>query len=158
VALLGTTAGVAALEGAELGNANQSSRVQAVVDWFGPIDFLKMDQQFAGTGCPQTHNAADSPESKLVGGPIQKVPERVRTTNPTNYISKDDPPFLIQHGTADCNIPPAQGSDFADSLRAVLGPGKVTYAALEGAKHGGPEFETPANLERVLRFFDRYLK
>ena len=41
VALLGTTCGVAELEGADLGNADQSSCVQAVVDWFGPIDFPK---------------------------------------------------------------------------------------------------------------------
>ncbi|MBK8780941.1 MAG: hypothetical protein IPO22_03910 [Anaerolineales bacterium] len=51
----------------DLGNADQSSCVQAVVDWFGPIDFLKMDEQFAGTSCEQSHNAANSPESKLVG-------------------------------------------------------------------------------------------
>ena len=39
VSLLGTTCGVTELEGADLGNADQSSCVQAVVDWFGPIDF-----------------------------------------------------------------------------------------------------------------------
>ena len=64
VALLGTSCGVAALEGADLGNADQSSCVQAVVDWFGPTDFLQMDKQFAGTSCPVNHDAADSPESQ----------------------------------------------------------------------------------------------
>lgn len=44
-ATLGTSCGVAALEGAELGHADQSSCVQAVVDWFGPTDFLQMDKQ-----------------------------------------------------------------------------------------------------------------
>ena len=39
--LLGVTGGVAALEG-DAGNTNQSSRVQAVVDFFGPTDFLQM--------------------------------------------------------------------------------------------------------------------
>ena len=42
-ALLGTTCGVKELEGEDLGNAGVSSCVQAVVDWFGPIDFLAMD-------------------------------------------------------------------------------------------------------------------
>jgi hypothetical protein len=96
-ALLGTTCGVAELEGAELGNADQSSCVQAVVDWFGPIDFLKMDEQFAGTSCAQDHNAADSPESKLVGAEIQSVPDLVATTNPMNYISDDDDFHFRQH-------------------------------------------------------------
>ena len=114
-ALLGTTCGVAELEGPELGNADQSSCVQAVVDWFGPIDFLKMDEQFIGTSCPQNHDAADSPESKLVGAPIQTVPDLVRTTNPTNYIDAGDAPFFIQHGSADCNVPPVQGKNLAGS-------------------------------------------
>lgn len=77
VSLLGTTCGVKELEG-DLGNNDQSSCVQAVVDWFGPIDFLKMDEQFAGTNCPATHNDASSPESKLVGAAIQTVPDLVK--------------------------------------------------------------------------------
>ena len=154
VALLGTTCGVAELEGADLGNADQSSCVQAVVDWFGPIDFLAMDAQFAGTGCPPTHDAADSPESMLVGAPIQTVPEIVATTNPMNYIDATDAPFLIQHGSADCNIPPVQGKNLADAL----GADKATYTLIDGAGHGGSQFETPENLQLVLDFLNQYLK
>jgi acetyl esterase/lipase len=157
-ALLGTTCGVAELEGAELGNADQSSCVQAVVDWFGPIDFLKMDEQFAGTSCAQDHNAADSPESKLVGAEIQSVPDLVATTNPMNYISDDDAPFLIQHGSADCNIPPIQGKNLADALAPVIGAENATYTLIDGAGHGGEQFETEANVKLVLEFLDKHLK
>ena len=156
--LLGTTCGVKELEGAELGNADQSSCVQAVVDWFGPIDFLKMDEQFAGSGCPQTHNDANSPESKLVGAAIQTVPDLVKTTNPMNYIEVSDPPFFIQNGTADCNIPPVQNKNLADALSAAIGADKVTYVSLEGAGHGGSQFGTVENLSKVIRFLDQYLK
>jgi acetyl esterase/lipase len=158
VALLGTTCGVAELEGAELGNADQSSCVQAVVDWFGPIDFLKMDEQFAGTSCPQTHNAADSPESKLVGATIQTVPDLVKTTNPMNYIDATDAPFLIQHGSADCNIPPVQGKNLADALGAAIGADNATYTLIDGAGHGGAQFETAENLQVVIGFLDKHLK
>jgi acetyl esterase/lipase len=158
VSLLGTTCGLAELEGAELGNADQSSCVQAVVDWFGPIDFLKMDTQFTGTSCPQTHDAADSPESKLVGAAIQTVPDLVKTTNPMNYITPDDAPFFIQNGTADCNIPPIQNKNLADALSAVIGTDKVTYMSLEGAAHGGSQFETEENLKLVIDFLNKYLK
>ena len=154
VAMLGTTCGAAELEGAELGNADQSSCVQAVVDWFGPIDFLQLDAQFAGTECAQNHDAADSPESKLVGAPIQTVPEIVATTNAMNYVDADDAPFLIQHGSADCNIPPVQGQNLADAL----GADKATYYLIEGAGHGGSQFETPENLQLVIEFLDRNLK
>lgn len=158
VALLGTTCGVAELEGAELGYADQSSCVQAVVDWFGPIDFLAMDEQFAGTSCPATHNDAGSPESKLVGAPIQTVLDLVATTNPMNYITADDAPFLIQNGTADCNIPPVQNQNLAEALSAVIGADKVTYISLEGAGHGGAAFETPENLQVVIDFLNKYLQ
>ncbi len=158
VALLGTTCGVQELEGAELGNADQSSCVQAVIDWFGPIDFLKMDEQFAGTSCPVNHNEANSPESKLVGAEIQTVPDLVATTNPMNYITADDAPFFIENGTADCNIPPAQNKNLADALSAMIGADKVTYVSLEGAGHGGSQFETTENLDLVIAFLNKYLK
>jgi acetyl esterase/lipase len=158
VSLLGTTCGVSELEGAELGNADQSSCVQAVVDWFGPIDFLAMDEQFAGTSCSQDHNDASSPESQLVGAPIQTVPDLVKTTNPMNYITPDDAPFLIQNGSADCNIPPIQGKNLADALSPVIGADKVTYTLIDGAGHGGSQFSTAENLALVINFLDKYLK
>ena len=157
VSLLGTTCGVAELEG-DLGNNDQSSCVQAVVDWFGPIDFLKMQEQFDGTSCSSNTNDASSPESKLVGAAIQTVPEKVALTNPMNYITADDAPFFIENGTADCNIPPIQNKNLADALSAVIGADKVTYVSLEGAGHGGSQFETTENLNLVIAFLDKYLK
>lgn len=157
VSLLGTTCGVAELEG-DLGNNDQSSCVQAVVDWFGPIDFLKMQEQLTEAGCSASTDEASSPESKLVGAPIQTVPEKVALTNPMNYITLDDAPFLIQNGTADCNIPPVQNKNLADALSAVIGADHVTYVSLEGAGHGGSQFETAENLAMVIAFLDTYLK
>ena len=67
VAMLGTSGGVAEFDGA--GNdLKASSSVQAVVDWFGPTDFLQMDR----AGSSMKHDAPDSPESKLIGGAIQE--------------------------------------------------------------------------------------
>jgi acetyl esterase/lipase len=157
-ALLGTTCGVAELEGAQLGNANRSSCIQVVVDWFGPIDFLKMNEQFAETICPANYNGASSFVSKLVGAAIQTVPDLVATTNPMNYITADDAPFFIENGAADCNIPPAQNKNLANALSAVIGADNVTYVSLEGAEHGGPQFETAENLQLVINFLNKYLK
>ena len=158
VSLLGTSCGVSELEGSELGNAEQSSCVQAVVDWFGPIDFLQMDTQFTGTSCPVNHDAADSPESQLVGGPIQENVEMVNLVNAMTYVSSDDPPFFIQHGTADCNVPPQQSQVFYDSLSSVIGVDQVTLMLLEGAGHGGSQFTTEENLKLVTDFFTNHLK
>lgn len=156
--LLGTTGGVAELEGAELGHADQSSRVQAVVDWFGPIDFLKMQEQAGPGSRAAITNDASSPESRLLGAPIQTIPEKVALTNPSNFITPDDAPFLIQNGSEDRNIPPIQNQLFAEQLARVLGKEKVIHRTLEGAGHGGPPFETSENLQWVIDFFHKHLR
>ena len=158
-ALAGTSADVKQLEDLSLGNANQSSRIQAVVDWFGPTNFLLMDEQLkeTGNGKPD-HSDANSPESKLLGQKITAIPSKVQLANPETYISKDDPPFLIEHGTKDQLVPTQQSVNFAARLTTVLGKKKVTIHLLEGARHGGPEFETKENLELVFRFLNAVLK
>lgn len=88
VSLLGTTQGVPELEG-ELGNLEHSSAVQAVCDWFGPTDFRRMND-YPGD---QDHDAPDSPESQLIGGPIQEHPDLVARANPVTYVSGNDPPL-----------------------------------------------------------------
>jgi predicted esterase len=75
-----------------------------------------------------------------------------------NYITPDDAPFFIQNGTADCNIPPVQNKNLADALAAVIGADNVTYSSLEGAGHGGSQFETEENIQLVISFLDKYLK
>lgn len=158
VAMLGTSCGVAELEGSELGNADQSSCVQAVVDWFGPTDFLQMDAEFAGTSCPQTHDAADSPESRYLGAPIQDVPELAAQANPITYVTAEAAPFLIQHGTADCNVPPQQSQLLYDALVAAGGPDQATLTLIDGAGHGGAQFWEEANWQMVVDFLNANLK
>jgi dipeptidyl aminopeptidase/acylaminoacyl peptidase len=82
----------------------------------------------------------------------------VKTTNPMNYVDSADAPFLIQHGSADCNIPPVQGKDLAEALGAAIGAENATYTLIDGAGHGGPQFETEANLQLVLDFLNKHLK
>lgn len=160
--MLGTSAGVAALEDLSLGNPDQPSHIQAVVDWYGPTNFLTMDEQLAAAGMPpvkgQEHSGPQSPESLLLGRPILEIPERVRAANPETYIRPGAPPFLIQHGTRDAVVPAQQSVEFAEKLRQTLGDRQVTLELLEGAEHGDPRFETPENVDRVLDFLDHYLK
>ena len=158
-ALAGTSGGVKALQDDSLGNADQSDKLTAVVDWFGPINFLTMDDQFKASGINgQVHNVASSPESVYLGGLLTAIPETVQKSNPETYITADDPAFFIQHGTADILIPTQQSIDFAAKLTAVLGTGKVTYESLTGAGHGDAAFTSAANIAKVLAFLDTYMK
>lgn len=158
-ALAGTSGDVKELEDMSMGNANQSSRVMAVVDWFGPTNFLLMDEQLKETGNGKPDKSeANSPLSKVLGQKITEIPEKVKMANPESYITSDDPPFLIQHGTKDPIVPTQQSINFAKKLETVLGKEKVTLVLLEGSKHGGPAFQTSENLKLVFAFLDAYLK
>lgn len=158
VALLGTSCGTPELEGTELGNPDQSSCVQAVVDFYGPIDFVQMDDEFKGTDCPINHDRPNSAESQFIGAPIQESKTLVQKANPISYVSPDDPPFLIQHGTKDCTVPPQQSQLLYDALLPAIGPENVTLTYLDGADHGDRQFVSPANLQVVLDFLDKYLR
>lgn len=161
-ALLGTSGDVVAFEDAALGNAAVSSRVQAVVDQFGPTDFLQMDAQFAASGVcdasAQNHNDASSPESKLVGGPIQENVALVTAANPITYVTEDDAPFLIQHGDKDCLVPSQQSEILYQALVPVIGSDKTSLMILAGASHGGAQFEQADNVATIVAFLDKHLK
>ncbi len=157
-AFLGTSYGIEEFEGRELGNGDYSSKVIASVNWFGPINFLTMDDEAQALGFVINTNSASSPESQLIGHAIQSVPDLVKKANPATYITPDDASFFIQAGSADKKIPYLQSLNFYNSLKSVLGSEKVYFELLEGAGHGGPHFTSPTNLEKVLAFFDQHLK
>lgn len=140
------------------GHTGVSDRVQAAVDWYGPINFLTMDAQFAEIGLDgQRHSVPDSFESRLLGRPITDAPDLVARHNPETYVAPDCPPILIQHGTADEVIPYLQSVAFARHVEAVAGPGRATLELLPGAGHADDRFHADANIARVLDFLDRHI-
>jgi acetyl esterase/lipase len=144
---------VADLEGA-LGNADQSSRVQAVVDFFGPTDFLQMEAH-ALPGATLKHDPPGSPESLLVGGPIQENAAKAARANPIVYVTKEAPPFLIVHGEQDLSVPLHQ----SELLYAAMKTARVdvTFYKIAGAGHSGPPFYSEPMRAAVLAFFDQHL-
>ena len=150
VAMLGTTGDIAEFEVGE--NLKVSSRIQAVVDYFGPTDFLQMDAQSLPDGL--VHDAPDSPESQLVGGPIQEHKDRVSRANPITYVSKDDSPFLIIHGDRDKLVPYQQSVLLKDALEAAGVP--VTFYRVKGGGHGW--FRDPKVPELTKAFLEQHLK
>ena len=148
VALLGTAG-----ESDAFGDADPvSCRVQAVCDFFGPTDFLQMNRQ-AGADGVIDHDAADSPESLLVGQAIQDAPERVRAANPITYVGDDDPPFLIVHGDRDRLVPVQQSELLAEALQQA--EVDVQFRVVEGGGHG--RFNDRDVDEAVRSFFLEHL-
>ena len=118
----------------------------------------QMDQEFSGTACAATHNKPNSAESQYVGGAIQELKDMVKQANAITYISADDPPFFIQHGTKDCTVPFQQSQLFYDALKQGIREQNLTLQFIEGAEHGDQKFYEPANLQLVVDFLDKGLK
>ena len=88
-----------------------SSRVDAVVDWFGPIDMTRMEN------CATT-KGVDSPEAALIGGTPAEHMDVLTLLNPMTYIDEKDPKFLVIHGDADTVVPHCQSVFFKDAVSA----------------------------------------
>jgi acetyl esterase/lipase len=157
--MAGVAPGIPELEDLSLGNADQPSNVQAVVAWFPPTDFAKMDEQLTASGLAPTpeaaHSAAHSPASLLLGAKLSEIPDTVRAADPATYVRPGLPPFLIQHGTHDAIVPYQQSLTFACKVAAVKG-NQVTYELMLNAGHGHtqPAFNAPENVAKVLDLVD----
>jgi acetyl esterase/lipase len=156
-ALVGTSGGKKAFPPIG-GHADQSDRVQAVCDIFGPADFTTVMQQAAEDKNVKNifaFNTPSDPYSGLIGAKLDDK-AKADAVSPVHYVSKDVPPFLILHGTHDTLVPYAQSVQLEASLKAQGVP--VWLQTLPGAGHGGPLFSKPAVLQLTQNFFDKHLK
>ena len=148
VALLGTAGDVSE---SDVGpNRGVSSRVQAVCDFFGPTDLAKMGDFWS----TMDHDSPDSPESKLIGGPVQESTDKAQRANPITYVTKDDPPFLIVHGDKDPLVPHNQSELLEEALKQA--GVEVTFYTVPNGGHGG--FKDPQVDILVTEFFRKHLE
>ncbi len=148
VALLGTADSSA---GWDVGQyLEHSSRVQAVVDMFGPTDLTVL---FEG---------ANPRLMEQVFGTSDRNSETLKRASPVTWVSSDDPPFLILHGERDPLVPVSQSQIFYERLQAAGVP--ATLVIVKNAGHGfapmgGPISPTRQELTKIIGdFFDRSLK
>jgi acetyl esterase/lipase len=158
VALLGTSGGKQAFAPIG-GNEEQSDRVQAVCDVYGPANFSTVAQQAADDEKNIKNifkfNTPADPYSCLIGANLSDK-AKADAVSPVHYVSRDNPPFLILHGTKDALVPFAQSEEFAAALKAKGVP--VLLQRFPGGGHGGPMFTKPAVNGLIQKFFDKYLK
>lgn len=144
-------------------NLEQSSQVQAVIDFYGLSDLQRVGEGFPDA-VVQKHTSASATEAIWVngtsvfndGGPITRYPERAAAANPINYINANTPPFLIMHGTKDTVVSPRQ----TELLHAALLQKGIesTYYSVNEAQHGGDYWMQPEIMKIVIQFLDKHLK
>ncbi len=128
------------------GNAEQPSKVQAVVSYVGPVNLERESYTPAQTAIL----------TAFFGGDPKEKQEECRKASPITYISKGDAPLLCFFGTQDPLISYDQAFEMTDALAKAGVKGRVEM--LLGAGHGwmGPELDR--TMEATVDFFDRYLQ
>lgn len=129
-----------------LGNfTDQSSDVNAVVDWFGPIDMTTMEN------C-ETVKGADSPEAVLMGVAPADNMNLTRLLSPMTYIDATDPKVLVIHGNSDSVVPYCQSVNYASALSA--NGNLADFITVDGGEHGPVTF----NEETFRTMVDFFLR
>jgi acetyl esterase/lipase len=157
-ALLGTTENIKELEDSSMGNPNLSSKVNAVVSWYGPMNFSTLSEQRVKLGQKPYQVEEASGEFQMMGGSISSLPEKYRSVSAQTYISAKCPPFYIQHGTSDDVIPYLQSVEFARALESVIGKSQVKLKLIENAGHFDRIHSSPQNISEALDFIEEQLK
>lgn len=149
--LLGTSGGVKELEGTVGEDLKQSSRVQAVVDWYGPADFVLRSRT------QPKSNQPDASSFRLLGGaPAEKV-DLARLASGVTHVDAGDPPLLIIHGDKDATVLLDQSESLRDAYKkAGL---DVTLQVMPGGGHGsGAEYFSGNSRRMVVDFLRKHLK
>ena len=151
-ALVGVSSGVAALEGKVGDHLDQSSSIQAILDYYGPTNFMTILDQSTPHGLSVRVPALD----RLIGGRPEAVPELARLASPVEHVGPGDPPLFMLHGDQDLQVPINQSHELQGAYERAGLP--VTFYVVHGAEHGGPEFFEPKPLQDALSFLRQTLK
>ena len=133
------------LEGTIGDNLQYASTVDAVVDWFGPVDMAHMEN------C-QTVKDEKSPEAALIGGAPAENPDLVALISPITYVCGNNPRFLVIHGDADNVVPHCQGVNFSNELKKVDRLEK--FISVPKGQHGPVTFNE-STFKEMVSFFQK---
>jgi acetyl esterase/lipase len=122
-----------------------SIRPLAILDFFGPVDFISMLEQLS----PHEREATDDFQLLLGASPATR-PDLARLASPITYVGPGNPPVLILHGDKDASVPYRQ----SQQLHARLTQAGISneFITVKGVGHDGPMFATPELQEKVISF------
>lgn len=144
VMMLGAMDAADGLEG-DGGWPDQSSKVQAVVAFFGPVNLI-----------------GDFPDVSLrildnfLGGSMKAKEADYRRASPITYVNAGDAPMLLFQGTKDPLVPYDQAFQMATALDKAGVAARAEI--LVGASHGWGEPDLSRTKRETYEFFDEKLR
>jgi acetyl esterase/lipase len=145
-ALVGTTNGHEELEGTIGDHLDQSSKVQAIVDYFGPTNLMTIVEQSTPHGIGVRVPALQL----LLRGQPEDKPELAKLASPVEHVDASDPPLLLIHGDQDPQVPINQAHELQGKYKKLGLP--VQFEVVHGAAHGGERFYDDA-ISLILQSF-----
>jgi len=151
VALMGVTNQHRELEG-DLGAFDQeSSNVDAIVDYYGPTNFMTILDQSTPHGLSVRVPALEL----LLGDRPENTVRLAKLASPVFHVDAQDPPLLIIHGDQDPQVPINQSHELHGAYKKR---GRdVTFEVIHGGAHGGPEFFDKQHIKLVESFLRKHL-
>jgi acetyl esterase/lipase len=148
-ALVGVTAGVAELEGADGEHLEQSSAVQAIVSYFGASNLTTILAQSTPAGLEVRVPALQ----RLLGGSPEERSELAQLASPVFHVDRNDPPLMLLHGDQDAQMPINQSHELVGAYRrAQL---FVEFRVLHNVGHVAEPFFQGESVDAVVNFLRR---
>ena len=129
------------------GNTGASSKVQCVVDFFGPTDL----SLYAGSEA-----LLDAYMVPVFGKACKTDPDVFKRASPITYASKSAPPVLILHGTFDFIVPIIHSEHLEKKLKDAGAP--VEFVTVRGEGHGWNGPVLGRTIDDAVKFLDAHLK
>ncbi|QDU39339.1 Carboxylesterase NlhH [Maioricimonas rarisocia] len=150
-ALVGVTNGHGELEGTVGKHLKQSSDVAAIIDWYGPTNFMTILHQSTPHGLSVRVPALQL----LIGDRPENVPDLARLASPVFHVDEADPPLLMLHGDQDPQVPINQSHELHGRYSQHGLP--VQFEVVHGGAHGGELFFDARRRKLVEDFLDEQL-
>jgi acetyl esterase/lipase len=140
----------------------QDESVKALVDFYGPIEFYTMDEEYTDMGQEENANhSKGSFECNFLGVDDMTADKDATYASYWETYAESVPKDIkvwIQTGTQDVQVPNTQSQNLAERLGKVIGTDNVSFSLIEGAGHEDDLFYTEENLEQVFDFLANAMK
>ncbi|HSG73431.1 MAG TPA: alpha/beta hydrolase [Planctomycetaceae bacterium] len=150
-ALVGVTNGLEPLEGTVGEHLDQSSDIAAIIDMYGPANFLTI----LGQSTPHGLGVRIPALQLLLRKQPEDDPALARLASPVFHIDKDDPPLLLIHGVQDPQVPISQSLELHGAYRQKGRP--VHLHMIYDGLHGGPQFTDKERIDLMAQLLDPIL-
>lgn len=149
-ALIGVTNHHKDLEGTVGEHLDQSSNVQAIVDYYGPTNFMTILKQSTPHGLSVRVPALEL----LLGAQPETQPELARLASAVFHVDPKDPPLLLIHGDQDPQVPINQSHELHGKYKDLKLP--VRFEVVHGGFHGGKGFFDERRNGIVQKFLETH--